>query len=133
MDGRPGAARPDDEPGAALRRDGLAVHEVARDVDGVARPGHDRLAAAGPELDEHLAVGDVGVGRVVAVVVPAGVGAAGELGVAAPDAVVGEGLAALACPALLGAGVGELLVGHGLGFGHTDRVGGIGYRDNPKN
>ena len=127
------AARPHDEPGAALRRHGLAVHEVARDVDGVARPRHDRLGAAGAELDEHLAVGDVGVGRVVAVVVPAGVGAAGEHGVAAPHAVVGEGLAALHPRALLGVGVGELLAGHDLGLGHRDSVGGTRHRDNPKN
>jgi hypothetical protein len=36
VDGRPRAARPHHETGAALRRDGLAVHEVPRDVDGIA-------------------------------------------------------------------------------------------------
>jgi hypothetical protein len=56
----------------------------------------------GAELDRHPAAGDVGVGGIVPVVVPANRGATGEDDKASPDPIVGEGLASLHAGAPLG-------------------------------
>src|SRR4030095_7009679 len=51
----------------------------------------DQLAAPGPERDRHPSAGDIAVGGIVPVVVPAGRGASGEDNEAGPDPIVGEG------------------------------------------
>ena len=88
--------------------------QARRDVDEVALADLDYLGAPRPELDCYLSAGDVGVGGVVPVVVPAGRGATGKDGEAGPDPVMGEGLASLHAGALLGRRVLQLLLGDDL-------------------
>ena len=78
------------------------MDQVRRDVDEVTLADFDQLATARAELDHHPSAGDVAVGGIVPVVVPAGRGATREDDEAGPDPIVGEGLAALDVGGLFG-------------------------------
>jgi hypothetical protein len=97
--------------------DRLAVHQVRRDVDEVTLADLDQLATARPELDRHPAAGDIAVGGIVPVVMPAGRGATREGDEAGPDPIMGEGLAALDVGGLLGRWVLKRLPRDDLGGG----------------
>jgi hypothetical protein len=77
-DGGTNAADSDDNARSSLCRDRLSVDQVRGDVDEVPLADLDQLGAPRAELDRQPAAGDVGVGGVVAVVVPAGRGPPGK-------------------------------------------------------
>src|SRR5512132_338769 len=108
----------DDDACSSVGGDRLAVDQARRDVDEVALAEFDQLAAPGPELDRHPSAGDVAVGGVVPMVVPAGRGATGEDDEAGPDPIVGEGLAALDVGGLFGRWVLKRLPRDDLGAVH---------------
>src|SRR4029453_8873110 len=81
----------DDDACASVGGDRLAVDQVPGDVDEVTLADLAQLAAPGPERDRHPSAGDIAVGGIVPVVVPAGRCASGEDNEAGPDPIVGEG------------------------------------------
>src|SRR5437868_10163184 len=86
---RPLAAHADHGSGAALLRDALSMDEARWDIDEVAGLDVNDLVAV---LEHHAPIGDVAVGGVVTVVVPAGRRAPGKLREAGPHPVVRERL-----------------------------------------
>ena len=126
---RTGAADAHDDTAPTLIGNAFAVDQAGRDVDEV--PGVD-VRDVVPVLQHHAAIGDVGIGGVVTVVMPSGGGAPWELREPGPDPVVGERLAPRHAFCLLDARLGEFFLGHDLRFMHAQNMTLAQRRNHPK-